>query len=85
MFAYLVSHLMCSTSSANSIDHKSSSTGFHIKWLIPDATVEVHQNSLSNCLANSEVSGFLQAQIYQDSVVIFCFGKGTTLLVYLSQ
>lgn len=85
MIAYLVSHLMCSTSSANSIDHKSSSMGFHIKWLIPDAAVEVHQNSLSNCLADSKVSGFLEAQIYQDSVVIFCFGKDITLLVYSSQ
>lgn len=57
---------------------------FHIKLLIPDETVVVHQNSLTNCLADSEVSGFLEAQIYQDSVVIFCFGRDVTVLVYLS-
>lgn len=85
MIAYLVSHLMCSTSSANSVDHKSSSMDFHIKWLIPDETVVEHQNSLLDCLADSEVSGFLEAQMYQDSVVIFCFGKDITALVYLSR
>ena len=84
MIAYLVSHSMCSTSFANSVDYKSSSTDFRIKVWIPDETVVVHQDSLSNCLADSIVSGVLEAQIYQDSVELFCFGRDITVLVYLS-
>lgn len=85
MIAYLVSHLMCSTSSANPIDHKSSSTDFHIKWLLPDETVVVHENSLSDCLADSEVASFVEAPICQDPDAIFCFGTDVTVLVYLSR
>ena len=58
MNAYLVSHLMSSTSFAGSVDYRSSSMDFHTKLWIPDETVAVHQNSLSNCHANSIVSGF---------------------------
>jgi hypothetical protein len=81
---YLVSHLMYSTSSVNWIVYKCSSMDFHIKLLFPDEIVVVHQSSLWNCLADSEVSGCLEAQTCQDSGVLFCFGRYITVLVYLS-
>lgn len=81
MIAYLVSHLMCSSNLANSADYKSNSMDSLLKLLILDERVVAHQNSLLNCFADLEVSGFLMAQIYQDLVVIFYFDRDVTVLV----
>lgn len=58
---------------------------FHPKLVTPDEVVVVLQNGLSSCLEDSELSGCLEAQMYWDSVVIFCFGRDITVLLHLSQ
>lgn len=52
---------------------------FHIKLLIPNEIIVVHPNSLLNYLVDLEILGFLEAQIHQDSVVIYDFGRHVTL------
>jgi hypothetical protein len=58
---------------------------FHPELVSPDEVAVVHRRGVSNCLADSELLGYLEAQMYRDSVVIFCFGKEIIVLVHLSQ
>lgn len=80
-----MSHEICSASSATRVDCSCSSMDCHPKLVTPDEIVVVQRSGLSGYLADSALSGYLEAQIHWDSGVIFCFGKDITLLLHLSQ
>lgn len=58
---------------------------FRPELATPDEIAVVHGRGLSDCLEDPELSGCLEAQVYQELVVIFCFGKEIIVLAHLNQ